>query len=360
VASHLTPGLAGRLEIRRPGGFSLDLDLEISAGETVALLGPNGSGKTTAVLALAGIQPLDHGRIEIGGRPVDDPAAGIFVPPEQRRVGVVFQDYVLFPHLSVLDNVAFGLRSLGWRRGPARLRAAEWLERLGMGELGSADTRHLSGGQSQRVALARALAIDPEALLLDEPLAALDVATRARLRRTLRQHLAAYPGPRLLITHDPAEAFLLADRVHVIEEGRITQSGTAAQIRSRPRTRYAADLAGINLLVGTAHAGMVTLELGGEVHIAEPETSGPVILTIHPRAISLHRQRPEGSPRNVWPTTVASIERPDDRVRVQLGSPLPLSVEITPDGARALDLVEGMAIWAAVKATEVAVEPDPI
>jgi molybdate transport system ATP-binding protein len=338
-------------------GFALDVALAIPPGRTVALLGPNGAGKSTAVAALAGLTPLDGGHIRLGGMTLDDPPDGVFVPPEDRRIGVVFQDYVLFPHLSVVENVAFGLRSRGVPKHEAHRQATPWLERLGIAGLETRKPRDLSGGQAQRVALARALIAEPELLLLDEPLAALDATTRVGLRHVLADHLAGFPGPRLLITHDPTEAFLLADEIHVIEGGAITQVGTAGDIRLRPRTRYIADLAGSNLVAGVAGAGVVAAE-GHELHVGDTRISGAVLATIHPRAISLHRHRPEGSPRNTWETDITRLEHYGDRVRVQTGPPLALTAEVTPGAVEALDLHTGSAVWVSIKATEIGVEAD--
>lgn len=244
-------GLHAHIVVRRSEDFALDLGLSIPSGRTVALLGPNGAGKTTAVSSLAGLLPIDSGRIELVGTVLDDPERDLLVAPEDRRVGVVFQDQLLFPHMSALENVAFGLRSRGMTRDEARSRACAWMDRVGLGGFESRRPGELSGGQAQRIALARALATDPDLLLLDEPLSALDVTSRAELRLLLSEHLSAFDGPRLLITHDPTEAFQLADEIHVIEHGRVTQTGTAADIRMRPRTPYAADLGGSNLLRAT-------------------------------------------------------------------------------------------------------------
>ncbi len=348
-------GLRAAMDVRRTGGFRLELELSIPAGETAALLGPNGAGKSTAVAALAGLLALDRGRVELAGTVLDDPAEGAFVPAEARRIGVVFQDYLLFPHLSVLENVAFGLRSRGTDRDEARDRAREWVDRLGLDGLEHRRPGDLSGGQAQRVALARALVPEPDLLLLDEPLSALDVTTRGRLRRTLAAHLEAFEGPRLLITHDPTEAFLLADTIHVLEDGALTQSGTADEIRLRPRTPYAADLAGSNLFTGTAAGGEV--DVGPHVlHVADRDVQGPVLVTVRPTAVSLYRERPEGSPRNAWETTVDRVERLGDRVRLRTGPPLPLTVEITRDATEELELASGSGVWVAVKATEIGVE----
>lgn len=230
----MNSGLDAHLVAGRENGFAVDVRLEVAPGHTAALLGPNGAGKSTVVSVLAGLMPLDAGQISLDGRALDDPARSLFVPPEERGIGVVFQDYVLFPHLTVSENVAFGLRSRKVPRHEAADRAAQWLERLGLAGMGDRKPRDLSGGQAQRVALARALIAEPLLLLLDEPLAALDATTRVELRRTLDDHLEHFAGPRLLITHDPTEAFLLADQVHVMEDGAVTQVGTADDIRLRP------------------------------------------------------------------------------------------------------------------------------
>lgn len=354
----MTPrGLEVDLTVRRSDVFQLTLNLGIPAGETVALLGPNGAGKSTAVAAIAGLLPIDVGRITLNGTVLDDPATDVFVPADDRSVGVVFQDYLLFPYLSVLDNVAFGLRTRRTPREKATARAWIWLERLGLEELERRKPGDLSGGQAQRVALARALVTEPDLLLLDEPLSALDVTTRTELRHTLAEHLDAFAGPRLLITHDPTEAFLLADDIHVIEDGSVSQNGTADDIRLRPRTQYAADLAGSNLIKGTATNGRV--DAGAQtVQIGDDQLSGPVLLTIHPTAISIHATRPEGSPRNSWQTTVERVELLGARVRLKTGPPLPLTLELTEAARSEMALSAGSQVWVAVKATEIGVQQD--
>ena len=348
--------LDASITVARGDDFTLDMSIRIEAGKTVALLGPNGAGKSTAVAALAGLLPIDQGRIVLGTRVLDDPAEGVFVPSEERGIGVVFQDYLLFGHLTVAENVAFGLRSQKKERDAVDATTSAWLERLSLTQLADTKARDLSGGQAQKVAVARALIIDPGLLLLDEPMASLDATTRVEVRRDLGDHLSDFPGPRLLITHDSTEAFLLADEINVIEEGRITQVGNADDIRLRPRTPYIADLAGSNLLVGTASSGTVTV--GAHVlQIADTAFGGPVLATIHPRAVSVHRQHPEGSPRNVWKTTIVRIEHFGDRVRLQTGEPLALAVEVTPAAVDALGLEGDNNVWLSVKATEIGVEP---
>ena len=319
------------------------------------MLGPNGAGKSTAVAALAGLLPIDAGRITLGGITLDDPGERLFVQPDDRRVGVVFQEYLLFPHMSVLDNVAFGLRSRKMNRAESQALAGKWLDRMGLHGQLRMKPGDLSGGQAQRVALARALVTEPDLLLLDEPLSALDVTTRVQLRRALAEHLEGFHGPRLLITHDPTEAFLLADEIHIIEHGKVTQAGTAEDIRLRPRTPYAADLAGSNLVSGVANDGVV--DTGAQVlHIADHEISGAVLTTIRPAAIAVHLREPEGSPRNSWKTTIDLVEHLGERARLKTGDPLPLAVEVTTDAIRHLRLVQGTSVWVSIKATEISVE----
>jgi len=349
-------GLQARIVLQRSETFTLDVDLSIPPGRTAALLGPNGAGKSTAVAALAGLLPIDSGRVALGSGVLDDPREGRFVLPERRRVGVVFQDYFLFPHLSVMKNVCFGPRSRGVDRSASRARAGRWIRSLRLEGLEERRPGDLSGGQAQRVALARALATDPDLLLLDEPLSALDITTRTQLRRTLAEHLDGFRGPRLLITHDPTEAFLLADEIHIIEEGRITQTGSAEDIRLRPRSTYAADLGGTNLLRGTARGGEV--DMGTHVlHIADHDLTGPVLLTLRPAAISVHLVHPEGSFRNTWLTRITRVETLGHRARLLTGAPLPLTVEVTREAREELGLVPGSEVWLALKATEIGVQP---
>jgi molybdate transport system ATP-binding protein len=339
------------------GTFTLDVALDVAPGQTVAIVGPNGSGKTTLLRTLAGLRGLTEGRITLDGAVLDDPAAGAYLPPERRPIGVVFQDDRLFPHLTVLDNVAFGLRARGRRRREARAEAAGWLERVGLAERAGARPAELSGGQAQRVALARALATSPALLLLDEPLAALDATTRNEVRRDLRRHLMTFAGVRLLITHDPVDAAVLADHVVVLDEGRVAQAGTPADITSRPRTPWVAELAGTNLFTGVASGGVVRLAGGRSLVVADRATPGPVCALVHPRAVALHLERPGGSARNAWPGSVASVEPMGDRVRVRIDGDPAVTAEVTAAAVRELGLVEGRAVWVAIKATEVAVYP---
>lgn len=215
----VTGGLDARVTVRR-GQFVLTVDVQVAQGETVAVLGRSGAGKSTLLRTLAGLLPLDEGRVTLAGQVLDDPVQRRFVPSERRPVGVVFQDYLLFPHLRARDNVAFGLQArLGQSRRHARDRAEEWLERFGISDLGDRRPGALSGGQGQRVALARALATEPRLLLLDEPLAALDSTTRGEVRAFLRTVLPTLSAPILIVTHDPTDAEVLADRTIALEAG---------------------------------------------------------------------------------------------------------------------------------------------
>ena len=329
--------------------FALDVQLEVSAGETIAVLGPNGAGKTTLLRALAGLVPI-NGRVELNGQVLDDSAAGRHIPTERRRVGIVFQDHVLFPHMTVLDNVAFGLPHDSTRI------AREWLERAGLGDRANAMPRELSGGQAQRVALIRTLATEPHLLLLDEPLSALDVTIRAEVRRELSRQLSGFHGVRILVTHDPLEAIALADRLVVLEHGKVVQSGSPAEVTARPRSRFVADLAGVNLLRGQGRGDHV--ELAGGTALAAPEAGdGDVFAVIHPRAVALYTSRPEGTPRNVWRGRAEDLDLQGERVRVRLSGAVPLVAEVTPSAVRELHLDAGAEVWVAVKATEVSVYP---
>ncbi|GAA1901235.1 ABC transporter ATP-binding protein [Lapillicoccus jejuensis] len=355
--------LDARVVVRR-NGFVLDVELTAQPGEVVGVLGPNGAGKSTLLRALAGLQPLTGGRLALGGRVLDEPSTAVFVPPAVRPVGLVFQDYRLFPHLDALDNVAFGPRARGVRRPAARATAGDLLRRLGLEGLEHRRPAELSGGQAQRVALARALAVDPGLLLLDEPLAALDARTRLEVRSRLREHLRGVDAPVLVVTHDPLEAMVLADRLVVLEGGRVVQEGTPLQVARRPATQYVARLVGLNLwsgrLVGT---GVVELEGGGRVTGTLDPGSGAregdaVLAAVSPSAVVLSTAAPgPTSARNVWPGTVEGVELLTDRVRVEVGGPPHAFVDVTPAAVAELGLHPGQPVWLSAKATETDVYP---
>ena len=336
--------------------FEIDVELGVAAGELVAVLGPNGAGKTSLLRALAGLLPLRTGRVILDGVVLEDPAAGIRVPSERRPIGLVFQEYLLFPHLSVRENVAFGLRARGMARAVALGEADRWLERVGLSGEGDRKPASLSGGQAQRVALARVLALNPALLLLDEPMAALDASTRIEFRRDLRRHLESFRGVRLLVTHDPVEAMAMADRLVVVEQGRVLQSGTPADVTQRPRSRYVADLVGVNLFRGRASQNVITLADGGSL-TAAGAADGDVFAVVHPRTVALYRTRPDGTPRNVWEGRAVDLDLEGDRVRVRLSGIPSIVAEVTPAAVRELGLDRGGQVWVAVKATEVSVYP---
>jgi molybdate transport system ATP-binding protein len=339
----------------RRGRFRLAVELQVPTGTRLALIGLNGAGKSTLLRTLAGLHRLEEGHLELGGVVVDDPGR-LFVEPEHRRVGYVPQDTALFPHLSAAANVAFGPRRRGETRAEARRLAGEWLARVDLDDRADQRPGQLSGGQARRVALARALAVEPEVLLLDEPLASLDADARSSLRRLLRDDLGGSARTTVLVTHDPVDALVLADQVAVVEAGRVLQSGSPSEVIARPRSPFVARLVGLNLLEGTGDGRLLRLAGGGSVRAAElvPERA---LAVVPPRAVTLHRSEPEGSSRNVWSATVTGVEPVGDRVRVTLEGAVPLVAEVTPAAVADLDLAAGRAVWSSVKATEVDVYP---
>ncbi|MDX3798431.1 ABC transporter ATP-binding protein [Streptomyces sp. AK04-3B] len=342
-------GLDARLLVER-GSFRLDVALTAAPGDVVALLGPNGAGKTTALRALAGLVPLTDGHLRLDGAELHRTS------PESRPVGVVFQDYLLFPHLTALDNVAFGPRCHGATKAQARAQAAKWLERMGLADHAGSKPRRLSGGQAQRVALARALATHPRLLLLDEPLAALDARTRLEVRARLRHHLAEFEAVAVLVTHDPLDAMVLADHLVVVEDGRIVQQGAPADIARRPRTDYIARLVGLNLYQGEARGHSVRVDGGPGITTGITTTedlTGPVFVAFPPSAVTLHRDRPTGSSaRNLWRCEVVGLETHGDQIRADLAGELPLAADLTTVAAAELGLYPGAAVWATVKAAQ--------
>ncbi|WP_405799644.1 ABC transporter permease [Streptomyces sp. NBC_01506] len=328
------------------------LVLDAEPGTTIAVVGPNGAGKTTLLRALLGLTPRAHAELRLGALDVTA------LPPHRRGVAWVPQDGALFPHLSALSNTAYGLRAQGVTRTEARRAAQLWLDQLDVGHLAHRKPAQVSGGQAQRVALARALATRPRLLLLDEPLAALDQTTRARVRHTLRTHLDGFGGVCLMVTHDPVEAVSLADRVLVLDEGRVVQDAPPADVTRHPRSPWVARMLGRNAWPGTATADGLALTGGGLLVTAEaPDPGTRALAIIAPEAVSVHRERPSGSPRNVWPGTVREITSSGSRLRVLITSPEApdLVAEITPQAAVELALADGVPVWTSVKATEATV-----
>ncbi len=346
--------LVAEIELRAHG-FTLDVDFTVRAGHTAVMVGPNGAGKSTTLAAIAGLVRPRRAYIAAPQRVFVDTERDIDLAPEQRRVGVMFADGLLFEHMTVSRNVAFGMSGRGALRNQ-RLTGA--LDAFDLTALRDRRPSQLSSGQAQRVALARALSSDPDVVLLDEPLARIDHAARPAMRRMLRSAFERTGAPRLVITHDATEAFLLADQMLIIEDGRITQRGTPEEVRRHPRTTYAAQLAGTNLFRGTAANGRTRLsDYPVEITSSDTTTSGAVLLTVHPRAATLHASEPSGSPRNVCAGVVEVVEPLGEVTRVVLAQPLPLTVDITPGAARELGLTPGSHVWVAIKATEVELRP---
>ncbi|WP_436971745.1 sulfate/molybdate ABC transporter ATP-binding protein [Mycolicibacterium peregrinum] len=344
----------------------LDLEFDVAAGEVLAVLGPNGAGKSTTLHAIAGLVGLDAGTVRVGDRVLTDTAAGVQVPTHDRRVGLLLQDPLLFPHLSVLANVVFGARS---RRRVGRRAASDtagrWLAEVDAVDLADRRPRRLSGGQAQRVALARALAADPEVLLLDEPLTGLDVAVAASTRKVLRRVLAVGGRCAVLITHELLDVLTLADRVIVVEDGRIVESGSVAEVLAAPKSHFAARFAGVNLIGGTAGADGVLTTASQANWYGTPATDvqrgEPAVALFSPASVSVYRDEPHGSPRNTVPVTVAELDSRGPGIRVRAdeqpdGAP-GLAADITAESAAELRLVPGDTVYFSVKAQEVAVHP---
>ena len=349
--------LDGHVVVRRPGHV-LDVRLRAGPGEVLAVIGPNGAGKSTLVRALAGVLPLTEGHVVCDGRTWDDPGSGIRLEARHRHVGVVFQQGLLFPHLTALQNAAFGPRSRGVPRRRAERTAQEWLDRLGVADLADRRPDRLSGGEAQRVAVARALAGSPRLLLLDEPLSALDVRVAAGLRVELARHLGEHDGVSLLVTHDALDALTVATRVLVVDEGRVAQDATPQEVARRPATDHVARLVGLNVLRGTGRGTTVELPDGPVLVTATP-ARGQVSAAFAPTAVTLTLQEPLGSARNRWRGPVTSLAPHGSAVRVHVDVAGGLVADVTPGSAAQLRLEPGSQVWATVKATEVTVyEPD--
>ena len=257
------------------------IDLTIAPGEFIALLGPSGCGKTTALRALSGLERVDGGRILIDGKDV------VEVPTNKRDIGMVFQSYSLFPHLTALENVEFGLRMRGVARTERRLRAAETLKLVGLSTHGERYAHQLSGGQQQRIALARALVTRPRVLLLDEPLSALDAKVRVQLRDEIRRIQTELGITTVFVTHDQEEALAVADRVAVMREGRIEQIGTPEQLYVTPATPFVADFVGLSNQIPTVlTAGVVTIGSTTLATLGDPLPDGPVVALVRPEDIA--------------------------------------------------------------------------
>jgi len=341
----------------RRGEFELEAAFEAAAGATTVIVGESGAGKTSILRLAAGLDQPHGGRILLDGEVYADPAAGIAVPAWRRDVGYVSQDYALFPHLTVAENVAFGLEAGGAGRAEVKARVRDALRRTSIPDLGTRKPAMLSGGQQQRAALARALVLDPRLLLLDEPLAALDLQTRRLVRGELRDLLRALGCVTLYVTHSPIEALLFGDRIVVIEGGRVSQVGTRDDLLRYPRSRYVAELMGTNLFSGSAAArpGAAMVRTGeGNLSVSHPSEPGEVFVAVDPTQITIHPHPPEGSAQNVFvgPILELAPEPPSgERIRVVLGTRPPLVAEVTREAVAGLGLAEGMTVHASFKAT---------
>lgn len=338
----------------------VDIEFAVSAGEVLAVLGPNGAGKSTTLHVIAGLVRPDDGVVRVGGRVLTDTATGTHVATHDRQVGLLLQEPLLFPHLSVAANVAFSPRS-------SRADAARWLAEVEASDLADRRPRQLSGGQAQRIALARALAAEPDVLLLDEPLAGLDVGAAAAMRKLLSRVLVRDGRSAVLITHDLVDVLTLADTVLVLEGGRIVENGSTAAVLAAPRSSFGARFAGVNLVVGTAGAdGVLTTSWGLAWHgVSGPETvvGRPAVALFSPAAVAVYRDQPHGSPRNTVAVTVAELDSRGPAIRVRAeeqpdGAP-GLAADITAGSAAELRLAPGECVYFSVKTQEVTLLPSP-
>ncbi len=336
------------LDVRaRLGDLELDVVLTVAPGECLALAGPSGAGKTSVLRIVAGLLRPADGLVRCDG--VRWWGDGADVPPERRRCGYVFQEYALFGHMSAWRNVAYGLRRLP--RAERETRARALLDRFGLAARADARPATLSGGERQRVAVARALAPDPAVLLLDEPLAALDARTSAAAAAELAAVIRTAGVPVLFVTHDFAQAALLADRIAVMDRGRVVQCGTASELAAGPASAFVADFTGASVLTGTALAGVVALDGGGELRADVPD--GPVALATRPWQVALAR---DGEGLEV---TVVAATAVGGRVRVHLAAPQPLIAELPEAEADGLPLTPGTRLRARLQPEQVAHERAP-
>jgi molybdate transport system ATP-binding protein len=350
----LVAQFAGRL-----GRLEIDVELTAEAGRTLVLVGESGAGKTTILNTLAGVLHPERGMIRVDGITYFASDQGINVPAHARTVGYVFQNYALFPHLRVFENVAFGLAAQGFPRAHIQTRVRETLEHLGIADLSERRPASLSGGQQQRVALARALVLRSRLLLLDEPLSALDLQTRREIRGELLRLLRILPCVTLLVTHNPLEAVVFGDTIAVVEAGRIIQLGPRDELLRRPRSRYVAELMGLNLFHGRVvsrdSSGLIEIDTAeGSVYVVDAGEGDEVFVVVDPREITLHAERPAGTAQNVFAGSIVQLipEPPlGERIRAVLDTRPPLVAEITAHAVGALGLHEGQTVYAAFKAT---------
>jgi molybdate transport system ATP-binding protein len=341
-----------------------ELVAHLSVGnEVLALVGPSGAGKSSMLRVVAGLLRPDEGSVSLSGRMLLDTAKGVDRPPQDRRVGVVFQEGALFPHMDVMGNVAYGLRSRGVTRKVARQRAAEVLERFGIMHLATAPPERLSGGERQRVALARAVVTDPEVLLLDEPLSALDALTKAEVAAELAARLRELDLPTILVSHDFDDVLGLASRVAVIEGGRIVQEGLPNELVASPASEFVAAIAGVNFFLGTARRadGITEVMAAQSPHAmwSTDTADGPVGVIVHPWEVSLSMERPSGSALNTLAGPVERITPVGNVVRVLVGTRPAIVADVTTESMKRMGLAPGVPVVASWKATGTRLVPSP-
>lgn len=341
----------------------VEFDVSLADGEVLAVLGPNGAGKSTLLLMIAGLLQPDAGRIELGGAVLTDTDAGTFVPAHARGVAMLSQQAMLFPHLSVAANVGYAPRCRGLSRRAARAAARHWLEAVGAADLAERKPAELSGGQAQRVALARALAAEPRLLLLDEPMAALDVTAAPAMRRLLRDVLRGTGRTAIIVTHDLLDALAIANSVIVVDRGRIAECGPVREVLTTPRSEFAATIAGVNLVPGTITAsGILRTSWGADLSgISELQVGTPAVALFRPAAVAVHLSAPHASPRNVIAVTITELDIHGTTVRVRGVDPRDdrtvLAADITAAAAADLDLQPGRGVYFVVKTQEVQLHP---
>ena len=325
--------------------LTLDVELQLQHGEVIAVLGPNGAGKTSLLHALLGWLELESGWIMVDGEVIDSPDTDSYVPPQHRPFGMVFQDGLLFPHMSVEKNILFGAgKDFNLKPLAESLQANELLAKF---------PSELSAGERQRAAIARSLAARPKVLFLDEPFSALDIQGKRRGRSLLKEALAIEVSGCLMVTHDLVDAFTLADRVMIIEGGKLTQFDVPDRIRSRPGSEWIADLVGWNYYEGIGEGSVVTLPHGTTIFTAQDDLDGPTSISINPASVSIFKSQPSGSPRNSWLSSIKNIEILDGRARVSLVGEIDICADITTVAANELRQSISSEVWVSVKATEV-------
>ncbi|MBM3473151.1 MAG: ABC transporter ATP-binding protein [Armatimonadetes bacterium] len=336
--------------------FDLCIALRVQAGETLAIIGPSGAGKTSVLGLIAGLMAPDEGRIVVGERVLFDSAQRVNLPPEKRHLGYVLQEYALFPHLTVLRNIEYGMEARGMSRDEVARRATETMRMLGITHLAGIRPGRISGGERQRVALARAIAASGDALLLDEPLAALDAQTRQMARGDLRRVIRSVGLPAIFVTHDYVDALAFGDQICVIDRGEVVQMGTQEDLLLRPKAKFVAEFMGVNFLHGTAQQpedGLCKVLVDGTEVSTTVDQPGEVFLAFSPADVTLSLEPPAGSARNVFPARVTGLLQLGGRIRIDLDAGFPLVAELTPDSVARLHLDIGSQVHASFKATAV-------